>query len=417
VQNAWVRCVSRPAGVLASCIVLFACTPAPTPSTPPAAPVARPPSDPPAHDPIAAPLEPAPRVGPLHREAPIVFQPATAPAELHRLAKSLRRVAASADGRVRIELGCKSGMQVVEGDHHATLPVRDASAIAIAPRGDAAALEQGGSILVVALPDGRARGSWTGTEPLWLDEDTLAFREGCRWLALARDDATPQPFGESCGERLVVERGARRLWLAELGDEVDTRKPARTLVGLAPGSTELRSELEPGLFAPVLSHDASILCGTFEHEGQLLLQCRHRERGTFERVAQGVSGTPRFAADALRLAFTVGTVGAPQQDLFIADFDTKLVRKVGKVAHHRIEFLPGGDRIVAFDGARGLVFQIDLGIVVPFGDQHDDWVALASSTPESFVAARLRKRCSELVEVRLPSAGTPTSGEPDSGAQ
>ena len=348
----------------------------------------------------------------MHREAPIVFQPSPAPAELRRLAKSVRAAVSSADGRVRVELGCTKSGRIVTGDRDAKLPVRAATAIAIAPRGDEAAFEQSGAITVVALGDSRTRGSWPGTAPIYLDDDTLAFKDGCRWLALGRADEAPQPIGESCGERIAIERGAKRVWLAELGDEVAGRRPARALVGLAPGSTEIRSELEPGVFAPVLSHDATILCATFDHEGHPLLQCRLREHGTFERVAQGVSGTPHFAGDARRLAFTVGAAGAVQQDLFLADFETKLVRKLGKVAHHRFEFLPGGERVVTFDGARGLVFDTGVGVVVPFGEHDDDWVGLAGASADGFLATRLRGRCSELVEVRLPSSGTPTLGEP-----
>lgn len=401
--------------MIASCIVLVACTRVRTPTkAPEATPITSAPSDPPPADPVAAPVdaEPTPRIGPMHREAPIVFQPSPAPAELRRLAKSVRAVAGSADGRVRVELGCKKSGRIVDGDRETKLALRDATAIAIAPRGDEIAFESGGAITVVASNDAHTRGRWPGTAPVWLDDDTLAFKDGCRWLALGRADTEPQAIGESCGERLAIERSAKRVWLAELGDEVDGRRAARALVGLAPGSAEIRSELAPGLFAPVLSHDATILCGTFDHEGQPLLQCRLREHGTFERVAQGVSGTPHFAADARRLAFTVGTAGALQQDLFLADFETKLVRKLGKVAHHRLEFLPGAERVVAFDGARGLVFELDLGVVVPFGEHDDDWVALAGASPDGFLATRLRGQCSELVEVRLPSAGTPTIGEP-----
>ncbi len=403
-----------------ACVVLVACTPRastpPTASTP-APVVVAPPEAPPTETAAAPPpAEPLPRIGPLHREAPIVFQPSP-PAELRRLAKSLRASASSDDGRVRIELGCKHGARVVDGAKGRDAPkaMQGADAIALAPGADAVAFATGGTIGVVTLADGRTTGSWPGTTPTWLDADTLAFRDGCRWSVVTRAEPTPQPLGESCGELLRVERGQPRLWLVELGDATASgERPARALVGLAQGQDALRTELEPGLLAPTLSHDATILCGTFVHDGHTLLQCRPRERGAFERVAQGVVGTPRFAPDAHRLAFTVGEAGAQQHELFLADFGTKLVRKLGRVAHRRIEFLPGSEHVVVFDGARGLVFELELGVIVPFGDHDDDWVGLspAHAAPGTFLAARLRKQCSELVQVRLPSAGEPTSGEP-----
>jgi hypothetical protein len=411
----------RPSSLLASCCMLVACAPTPavtsstappavaiedTTHTPQPAVVQPPPREP----------EPAPaRVGPMHREAPIVFQPA-APAELRRLAKSLRTVASSNDGRVRVELGCSRGGRIVVDGQARDAPgsVTTAEAIAIAPRGDAAAFERAGKITVLELPQARVRGSWTGADPRYLDDDTLAFRHGCHWVALARGGDTPTPLGDACGQPLRVEHGHPRLWLTEPADEVGGRRAVRALIGLAPGEAAQRVDLGDGAFDPVLSHDAAIVCATFVHEGQPLLQCRPRAGGSFERVAQGVIGIGQFAPDAARLAFTVGEPSAQQHDLFVADFDTKLVRKLGRVAHHRIEFLAGSERVLAFDGARGLVFEIDLGVVVPFGDEHDDWVGLwvAHGDPDGFVASRLRKRCAELVYVRLPSGGTPTTGEP-----
>jgi hypothetical protein len=64
-------------------------------------------------------------------------------------------------------------------------------------------------------------------------------------------------------------------------------------------------------------------------------------------------------------------------------------------------------------GAARRAIELDLGVVVPFGEQDDDdWLALAGASPDGFLATRLRGQCSDLVEVRLPSAGTPTLGEP-----
>lgn len=157
------------------------------------------------------------------------------------------------------------------------------------------------------------------------------------------------------------------------------------------------------MFAPALAADGSIFCATFDREGSDVLECRVRDGVGFERVAKDVFGTPRFADDVRRLVFTVGHANSPPRELHLLDFDHRIVRRLGRVTHRRLSFLPGGEHVVAFDGGRGLIFDLDTGLVTSFGDEHDDWVALGGAgQPGGFFATRLRTRCAELVHVQLP---------------
>ncbi|MBX7084340.1 MAG: hypothetical protein K1X88_34360 [Nannocystaceae bacterium] len=356
---------------------------------------------------------PAKRLGPLHRAAAFLFQPSPDAATATTVRSKLRLVAATATGE-RVEVGCKRGTTLVdrEGREHA-LALRP-DAVVIAPDGAAIAARSGGRVAVLALPQGRALGTWDGEDPTWLADGTLALRHGCAWVAIApqQPDTPAQSLGEHCGAPLLSEPGTARLWFAvsdaQPRADDDARAPTRALLGLSPGQTALEQPLggDVPMFAPRLSHDGSIVCATTQRRGHALLQCRLRDGGVFEPVAQDVVGQPVFADDAPRLLVTVGDRETGQRDLHVVDFALKIVRRLGHVAHHRFAFLPGAERVVAYDGARGLVFELDTGLVSPFGDEHDDWVAVvpdaAGGSGDSFLATRLGRPCAELVRVQLP---------------
>lgn len=387
-------------------LTLLACTPPRPPvvaadTTPIAAPpptVVAPPVEPPA---------PIPRLGPFRRESPILFQPSELHALIEPVAKSVRAWAISRDGAARVEIGCRKGVRVVDARGPRAI-AGAADRVVIAIDGSEVAREHAGGIF---RGESRSAAPIDGTDAIYLEDRTLAFHRGCEWFAQV-GDAAPASLGESCGTPIRSERGRSRLWLAELdppapgGADGRLHEAVRALVGLEPGQAPLRVELaaEGPSFAPALSPDAAILCATFDDRDHDVLQCRLRDGGVFERVAKDVFGPPQFADDAHRMVFTVGDGTTLPRDLHLIDFDHRIVRKLGRIAHHRLAFLPGGEHVVAFDGARGLVFELDTGWVTAFGEEADDWVALAGAEqPGSFFATRLRTRCAELVRVRLPA--------------
>lgn len=367
---------------------------------------------------VEAPRPPPPRLGPFRRESPILFQPSAIHAAITPVARSVRSWAASTDGAARVELGCRSGVRVVDAGGTRAVGA-DADRVAIAADGAEIAREHAGRIARIDPTTGRTRASVEGTDATYLAAGVLAFRRGCTWFTL-RDDATePTPIGDSCGQPIRSERDRPRLWLAELVPPADAGVPGRdvvaALVGLEPSATPLRLELDDAgpMYAAAISPDASIVCGTFVDGGHDVLQCRLRDGGEFERVAKDVFGTAQFADDGRRLVFTVGDRTHPPRDLHLIDFDHRIVRKLGRVAHHRLAFLPGGEHVVAFDGARGLVFELDTGWVTPFGGESDDWVALGPlDQPGGFLASRLGRRCAELVRVALPAREGGTTASP-----
>ncbi|MFO0633920.1 MAG: hypothetical protein U0168_13810 [Nannocystaceae bacterium] len=369
------------------------------------------------HAAASAPVEPEPaappakRLGPLHRAAAFLFQPSPDAATATTVRGKLRLVAAGAAGE-RVEVGCKRGTTIYDRQGRERALTLRPDAIAIAPDGSAIAARTGARVAVLAMPDARALGTWDGEDPIWLADGTLALRHGCAWVAIApqRPDTPAAALGEHCGTPLLSEPGTARLWFAATdAPSVDaTPVPARALVGLSPGQPPLEQPLdaEGPVFEPRLSHDGSILCATTQRRGHALLQCRLRDGGVFEPVAQDVVGHPVFADDAPRLLVTVGDRETGQRDLHVVDFALKIVRRLGHIAHHRFDFLPGAERVVAYDGARGLVFELDTGLVSPFGDEHDDWVAVlpdaTAAGGDSFLATRLGQHCAELVRVQLP---------------
>lgn len=348
---------------------------------------------------------PAPRVGPLRREAPILFQPSIAHAAISPLSRAVRGWAARRDGATRVELGCRRGTTVV--DARGKRPVTGAATrVAIAGDGAEVAREHAGRIHRTPLGTATVPAVLDGTDAIYLEGaegPVLAFHRGCEWFA-ATKGGPGVPIGTSCGVPIRVEHGRTRLWLAEPAGPGVTGIPA--IVGLEPGQPPIAIDLadSPGMSAPAMSADATILCGTFVDAGHDVLSCRLRDGGEFEPVAKDVFGAAHFADDARRLVFTVGDRAHVPRELHLVDFDHRIVRRLGRVAHHRLAFLPGGEHVVAFDGARGLVFELDTGWVTPFGEETDDWVALGGADrPGSFLASRLRSRCAELVRVDLPS--------------
>lgn len=387
-------------------LTLLACTPPrppvvaadATPITAPPPSVVAPPAEPP---------PPIPRLGPFRRESPILFQPSEAHALIEPVARSVRAWAVSRDGASRVEIGCKKGVRVVDARGSRAI-AGAADRVVIAADGSEIAREHAGR---VHRGEDNNTGALDGTDAIYLEDRTLAFHRGCEWFAHG-GEAAPASLGESCGTPIRSERGRARLWLAELdppapgGADGRPREAVRALVGLEAGQAPLRIDVasERPLYAPALSADAGILCATSDDRGHDVLQCRLREGGELERVAKDVFGVPQFADDAHRMVFTVGDGTHLPRDLHLIDFDHRIVRKLGRIAHHRLAFLPGGEHVVAFDGARGLVFELDTGWVTPFGEEGDDWVALAGADqPGSFFATRLRTRCAQLVRVRLPA--------------
>jgi len=345
-----------------------------------------------------------PRVGPLRREAPILFQPSLVHAAIAPLSRAVRGGAAGRDGAARVELGCRRGVTVV--DAAGERPVGGAATrVVIAGDGREVAREHAGRIHRTRLGTREVPSVLDGADATYLDAPdgpTLAFHRGCEWFAAASGGPAVS-IGSSCGAPIRVERGRARLWLAESAGADASGLPA--IVGLEPGRPPITIDLSasPGMSAPAMSADASILCGTFVDAGHDILACRLRDGGEFETVAKDVFGTAHFADDARRLVFTVGDRAHVPRELHLVDFDHRIVRRLGRVAHHRLAFLAGGEHVVAFDGARGLVFELDTGWVTPFGEEADDWVALGDADrPGTFLASRLRTRCAELVRVELP---------------
>lgn len=363
--------------------------------------VAPPVADP---SPPAATPPPAPaRVGPLRREAPILFQPSIAHAAIAPLSRSVRGWAVGRDGVARIEIGCRRGIKVVDAGGERALD-GVATRVAIASDGSELAREHGGRIHRTPLASPASSSVLEGSDAMYLDgpDPTLAFHRGCEWFA-ATAGGPAVAMGSSCGTPIRAEHGRARLWVAEPVGPGAAGIPA--IVGLEPGQPAITIDLaaSPGMASPAMSADATILCGTFVDAGHDVLACRLREGGEFESVAKDVFGAAHFADDARRLVFTVGDRAHVPRELHLVDFDHRIVRRLGRVAHHRLAFLTGGEHVVAFDGARGLVFELDTGWVTPFGEEADDWVALGpADRPGSFLASRLRTRCAELVRVDLP---------------
>lgn len=354
----------------------------------------------------APPVEPATaRIGPIRREAAFVFVPHPGAATLARLAKTLRAVTVGAD--LRVELGCPDGARVIEGKHGRKLALADESAAAavVDPQAKwiAVALASG-RVTVFARSQSKRIGTWIGRDPIAVASDMLVLRDECRWLALDPGEPTVAPrvlADDVCGEVLHVDRERRRISIAQTGADAAVR--ALVHVG---GSEIERVELpgDPVMTSAAMSGDGEILCGLFAIAGKSVLQCRPTAGGAFEKIASGVLAPLRFAVDAPRLAFTARERGGVPE-LHVADFQQRFVRALGRVHQHRFAFLPGGDRIVAFEGGRGVVFQLDSGFVVPFGGREDDWVGVVAlpGNPDAFLATRLRSRCADLVRVDLPA--------------
>ncbi|MBK6916307.1 MAG: hypothetical protein IPH07_02795 [Deltaproteobacteria bacterium] len=355
-----------------------------------------------------------PRLAPLHRAPAFLFHPAAAPLSARAVTKAVRVAAVRADG-LRIEGDCRGASQVTaaDGTRH-RLPTRaDASAIAIAPDGAHAAISTDAKVSLVALDPVRTLGTWEGRDAVWLDGDTLLLRQGCRLETLhgLRGTPTLSVLGESCGRPLRVEPARGRVWLAEFDDATPAEGSPRlqALVGMQRGAAPQRVELSPeddALHDPRLSHDASILCGTARREDRSVLLCRPRDAGRLEPVAQDIVGAPVFARDAPRLLVTVGPRAQGPRDLHVVDFELATVRRIARVPHRRVEFLPGATQVFAFDGARGVVYDLDTGVESRVGGEQDDWVGVLPNTPDagSFLALRLRGGCNELLRVELPSA-------------
>ncbi len=348
-----------------------------------------------------------PRIGPIRRAAPFVFVPHPGAATLARVAKSLRAAAVGSTADLRVELGCPTGARVVARAKAAKVPLakKDETRTAVVdPGGQWIAIELAPrrvDAFTSAAP--RRLGSWPGDRPLALASDLLVVRDECRWLAVDPSKPTEPPrvlADALCGEPIHVDAAARRIAIAETPTEGAS---VRAIVALADGAEPQRRELPADVTAAAISADGKILCAVFGGAAKPLLQCRPIEGGTFERVAQGVEGPLRFAADAPRLAFAVKSAG-DGLDLHVVDFEQRFVRKLGKVHQHRFTFLPGGERLAAYEGGRGIVFELDSGFMVPFGGREDDWASIVPlpSTHDAFLATRLVKRCVELVRIDLP---------------
>jgi hypothetical protein len=364
--------------------------------------------DPAAPDPTVTPN--AARIGPMRRAAPFVFVPHPGSAQLERLAKSLRAVALGPTASLRVEAGCEGGARIVDNGKSQRLPIgKERTTVAVVdPSSSWIAVELAGArVAVFARADLRRLGTWDGAQPLALGSDLLAIRHDCRWVAIdpSKPKDAPRVLGESCGDVIHVDAPGRRFAIAE---PIAETTGVRAIVRLGDTGAAVRHELptDPPLGSAVLSSDGRILCGVMAGAGKPTLHCRALEGGAFERVAQGVAGPLRFAADAPRLAFAIaGATAAEGFDLHVADFEQRFIRKLGKVHQHRFEFLPGGERLVAYEGGRGVVFQLDTGFVVPFGDREDDWVGVVPlpGKQDSFLATRLRNRCADLVRIQLPA--------------
>lgn len=354
------------------------------------------------------------RIGPIRRAAPFVFVLHPRAAKLARVAKGLRSAAIGPTPELRIEVGCSDGVRVIDRDAAKRLPLGkkdEPRAAVFDPAAQWIAVElQAGSVVLFSRPRLERLGAWDGARPIALASDTLVLRDECRWLAI--DPATPkQPprvlADKACGEPIHVDTAKRRIAIAEVREETTN---IRAIVHVGPDVESSRVELptDVPVTSVALSSDGEILCGVFTAaQKKPMLQCRMLAGGEFERVAQGVVGPLRFAADARRLAFTVA-VAEDAMDLHIADFGQRLVRKLGRVHHHRFAFLPGGERLVGYEGGRGIVYELDTGFLVPFGGRDDDWVSILPmpTTPSTFLATRLHDKCADLVRIDLPKDPT-----------
>ncbi len=348
---------------------------------------------------------PPPRLGPLQRASPIFFQPSHERVAIAPVVAAVREWTASDDGATRAEIGCRRGVRLVQADGIRSVG-RTATRVTIARDGGELAREEGGRIHRVDARTGSEHGAVEGSEATYLDDGALAWRRGCEWHVLEVGADAPAMLGRGCGRVIRSERGHARLWLSEHStDTLDAASgPVTAIIGLAPDQVPLRIALEPPARDVAISPDASILCVSVLVASHDVLRCRLADGGEFENVADDVVGTPQFADDARRMVFTTGHEAHPPHDLHLVDFDHRIVRKLGRVAHRRLAFLPGAEHVVAFDGARGLVFELATAWITPFGEASDDWVAIGPA-PEagSFFASRRRAKCPQLVRVGLPS--------------
>ncbi|HET6583469.1 MAG TPA: hypothetical protein VFG69_08475, partial [Nannocystaceae bacterium] len=321
------------------------------------------------------------RIGPIRRAAPFVFVPHPRAATLARVAKALRSAAIGATPELRVELGCPGGARVVDRATAKKIPLGkdEARAAVIAGDGQWIAVElQADRVALFSRASAKRLGTWNGARPIALAPDVLVVRDQCRWLAIDPGAPTEAPrvlADQACGEPIHTDLAKRRIAIAET---VADSASVAAIVHVGPDAEPSRLALPAGavVTSVALSSDGEILCGVFtaEHE-KSLLQCRNLAGGEFERVGQGVVGPLHFAADARRLAFTVA-VTDDAMDLHIVDFAQRLIRRLGRVHHHRFAFLPGGERLVAYEGGRGIVYELDTGFLVPFGGREDDWVGI-----------------------------------------
>jgi hypothetical protein len=351
-----------------------------------------------------------PRLGPIRRAAPFVFVPHPGAATLARVTKTLRAVAMGPSAELRVEIGCPAGARIIDRTKVLKLPLgkEEARSAVVDPAAQWIAIELAkGRVAVFSRAQLRRLGTWDGSQPIALASDLLVMRHDCRWVGVdpSKPDVKPKVLADNlCGEVVRVDAAARRVSIAET---IPDGAGVRAIVHVGDGGDPVRLELptDPPLSGAAMSADGKILCGIFAGPGKPTLQCRPLDGGTFERVAQGVVGPLRFATDEPRLAFAVA-LGASNEamDLHVADFEQRFVRKLGKVHQHRFAFLPGGERLVAYEGGRGIVFDLASGHLVPFGNREDDWAAVIAlpATQDTFLATRLHKRCNDLVKITLP---------------
>lgn len=366
---------------------------------------------------VAPPPEVAPPIttlGPLRKAGPILFTPSRVAATVTSQVRSLASWAGTVDGRARAEIGCKRGVQWRDAASTSDVAAR-ADTVVVAPDGSELVLVSKGQLARHTIGDGRPSTAsvLTGDQAVYAADHTLAVRRGCTWFASAAD-GSPIEIGDSCGALVQTEVSRPRWWFAEPADKPTPAgaRPGFTIasaLALSPDAAPMRVSFGDRLARAVaVSPDGQIVCGIFDERGHDVLDCRLSESGELERIANDVFGAPRFAEGARRMVFTIGDEDHVPRALELVDFQHKIVRRLGRIAHHRFDFLPGGDHVVAYDGARGLVFELETGFATPFGDADDDWVSLgAGDRPGTFLASRLRARCVELVRVELPPADAP----------
>lgn len=350
------------------------------------------------------------RIGPIRRAAPFVFVPHPSNATLARVTKTLRAAIVGPSAELRVEIGCPAGAKVVEGNKVQKLPLGkdEARTAAVDPAAQWIAIELAkGRVAVFTRAELRRLGTWDGRQPIALASDLLVMRHDCRWVGVdpSKPDQAPKILADDvCGDVVHVDRAARRFAIAQTNANA---AGVQAIVHVGDGGEPVRLVLrtDPPLEAAAISADGQILCGIFSGTGRSTLQCRALAGGAFERVAQGVVGPLRFASDKSRLAFAVALgSGTDAMDLHVADFEQRFVRKLGRVHQHRFAFLPGGERLVAYEGGRGIVFDLGSGYLVPFGGREDDWVGIIAlpATQDSFLGTRLRNKCADLVRIDLP---------------